>query len=212
MLEKNTNSGLNTFQLRDQQVVLGNVYMQDFFFPGYTAEFVGAWNKDDRGVHYDDNGFLVRPAPIGNVINQGMGPIPHGIRVGYFGWLGSGHIKRVNLTHAFYQAVGEDTFNPIAGTARHGQRANGGGGTVAGSRLDSLSSVDILQFGRCESTGWPRTRIRFDRGFAELCGRNIQLLESGSVATDRLGSGADARKEACCRACGPAKKRVRQIS
>jgi hypothetical protein len=116
-LEKNTNSGLNTFHLRHQQVVLGNVYLQDFFFPGYTAEFVAAWNKDDGGVHYDDNGFLVRPAPLGNVINQnpGAGPIPHGIRVGYFGWLGSGHIRRINLTHAFYQAVGEDTFNPIAG-------------------------------------------------------------------------------------------------
>ena len=116
-LEKNTNSGLNTFERRHQQVVLGNVYLQDFFFPGYTAEFVGAWNKDDPSLHYDDNGFLVRPAPIGNVINQnpGAGPILHGIRVGYFGWLGSGHIRRVNLTHAFYQAVGEDTFNPIAG-------------------------------------------------------------------------------------------------
>jgi hypothetical protein len=117
MLEKNTNSDLNTFQRREQQVVLANVYLQDFFFPGYTAEFVGAWNKDDPSVQYDDNGFLVRPAPIGNVLNQGVGPIPHGIRVGYFGWLGSGHIKRINLTHAFYQAVGEDTFNPIAGRA-----------------------------------------------------------------------------------------------
>ena len=114
-LEKNTNSGLNTFDRRDQQVVLANVYIQDFFFPGYTAEFIGAWNKDDGGVHYDDNGFLVRPAPIGNVINQGVGPIPHGIRVGYFGWLGNGHIKRLNLTHGFYQAVGEDSLNPIAG-------------------------------------------------------------------------------------------------
>lgn len=114
-LEKNTNSGLNTFALRDQQVVLANIYIQDFFFPGYTAEFVGAWNKDDPSIHYDDNGFLVRPAPIGNVVNQGVGPIPHGIRVGYFGWLGSGHIKRLNLTHAFYEAAGEDTFNPIAG-------------------------------------------------------------------------------------------------
>ncbi len=116
-LEKNTNSGLNTFHLRQQQVVLGNAYLQDFFFPGYTAEFVAAWNKDDGGVHYDDNGFLVRPAPICNVINQnpGGGPISHGIRVGYFGWLGSGHIRRLNLTHVFYQAVGEDTFNPIAG-------------------------------------------------------------------------------------------------
>jgi hypothetical protein len=116
-LEKNTNSGLNTFERRHQQVVLGNVYLQDFFFPGYTAEFVAAWNKDDATIHYDDNGFLVRPAPVGNVINQnpGAGPIPHGIRVGYFGWLGSGHIKRINVTHAFYQALGEDTFNPIAG-------------------------------------------------------------------------------------------------
>ena len=117
MLEKNTNSGLNTFERRHQQVVLGNLYLQDFFFQGYTAEFVGAWNKDDPSVHYDDNGFLVRPAPIGNVVNQnsGGGPVAHGIRVGYFGWLGSGHIHRLNVTHAFYQAVGEDTFNPIAG-------------------------------------------------------------------------------------------------
>ncbi len=117
LLEKNTNSGLNTFDRRHQQVVLGNIYLQDFFFPGYTAEFVAAWNKDDASIHYDDNGFLVRPAPVGNVVNQnpGAGPIPHAIRVGYFGWLGSGHIHRINLTHAFYQAVGEDTFNPIAG-------------------------------------------------------------------------------------------------
>ncbi len=116
-LEKNTNSGLNTFDRRHQQVLLGNVYLQDFFFPGYTAEFVAAWNKDDPNLHYDDNGFLVRPSPIGNVINQnpGTGPILHGIRVGYFGWLGSGHIHKLNLTHAFYQAIGEDTFNPIAG-------------------------------------------------------------------------------------------------
>lgn len=119
MLEKNTNSGLNTFNRRHQQVVLANAYIQDFLFPGYTAEFVGAWNKDDPSVHYDDNGFLVRPAPIGNVISQGPGggPLAHGIRVGYFGWLGSGHVRRLNLTHAFYQAVGEDTFNPIAGRA-----------------------------------------------------------------------------------------------
>jgi Carboxypeptidase regulatory-like domain len=116
LLEKDTDSGLNTtFDRRHQQVMLGNVYLQDFFFPGYTAEFIGAYNKDDPSLHFDDNGFLVRPSPIGHVINQGVGPILHGIRVGYFGWLGSGHIGRINLTHAFYQAFGEDTFNPIAG-------------------------------------------------------------------------------------------------
>ena len=117
MLEKNTNSELNTFDRRHQQVLIGNVYRSDFFKKGYTAEFLIAWNKDDGGLHYDDNGFLVRPAPIGKVIGQGTGPdiFTHGIRVGYFGWLGNGHFGRTNITHAFYQAVGSDSLNPIAG-------------------------------------------------------------------------------------------------
>jgi hypothetical protein len=113
-LEKNTNSGLNTLHKRDQQVTLGNIYLQDFFFPGYTAEFVGIWNKDDGGLHYDDNGFLVRPEPVGNVIEQGTGPQLHSLSVGYAGWLGNGHIGRLNVTHAFYQAFGKDTLNPLA--------------------------------------------------------------------------------------------------
>ena len=117
LLEKNTNSGLNTFDPRDQQVLIANAYRQDFFVHGYTAEWVIAWNKDDGGVHYNDNGVLVRPAPVGTVINIGSPPsaFTHGIRVGYFGWLGSGHWGPINVTHAFYQAVGEDSLNPIAG-------------------------------------------------------------------------------------------------
>ena len=117
LLEKNTNSELNTFDRRDQQVLIANVYRQDFLKKGYTAEFLIAWNKDDGGLHYDDNGFLVRPAPIGKVIGQGTGPniFTHGIRVGYFGWLGNGHFGRYNITHAFYEAVGSDSLNPLAG-------------------------------------------------------------------------------------------------
>ncbi|HMD32102.1 MAG TPA: carboxypeptidase-like regulatory domain-containing protein [Candidatus Acidoferrales bacterium] len=117
MLEKNTNSDLNTFDRRKQQVLIGNVYRSDFFKKGYTAEFLIAWNKDDGDLHFDDNGFLVRPAPVGNVIGQGTGPniLTHGIRVGYFGWLGNGHFGRTNITHAFYEAVGSDSLNPIAG-------------------------------------------------------------------------------------------------
>jgi hypothetical protein len=119
MLEKNTNSGLNSFSLRHQQVLIGNVYRQDFLTKGYTAELLIAWNKDDGTIHYDDNGFLVRPAPVGKVIGQGTGggPFPHNIRVGYFGWLGSGHFGRINVTHAFFEAVGSDSLNPIAGRA-----------------------------------------------------------------------------------------------
>ena len=113
-LEKNTNSGLNSMALRGQQVIIANVYRQDFFFPGYTAQFSVHYNIDDADVHFDDNGFLVRPAPIGSVVSGGT-IRAHSIHAAYLGWTGDGHIGRLNLTHAFYQALGNDSFNGIAG-------------------------------------------------------------------------------------------------
>ena len=70
LLEKNTNSGLNTFAPRHQQVIIANVYRQDFLFQGYTAQFSVHYNDDEASVHYDDNGFLVRPSPIGAVVSN----------------------------------------------------------------------------------------------------------------------------------------------
>jgi hypothetical protein len=110
LLEKDTNSGLNTFEPRHQQVIIANFYMQDFIRPGYTTEFSIHYNKDDAGTHYDDNGFLVRPAPVG--IFQ-----PHEIRAAYLGWTGNGHFGPINVNHAFYEALGTDSLNPIAGRA-----------------------------------------------------------------------------------------------
>ena len=112
-LEKNTNSGLNTFQSRGQQVYVANIYIQDFLAKGYTTEFSFHYNRDDASIHYDDNGFLVRPAPAGAVVNGGVNA--HAIRAYYLGWASNGHIGRINLSHAFYQALGHDDFNPIAG-------------------------------------------------------------------------------------------------
>ena len=108
LFEKNTNSGLNTFELRHQQVIVANLYMQDFVKPGYTTEFSIHYNKDEPSMHYDDNGFLARPAPAG--VFQ-----PHEIRAAYLGWAGNGHFGRINLNHAFYEALGTDSLNPIAG-------------------------------------------------------------------------------------------------
>jgi Carboxypeptidase regulatory-like domain len=113
-LEKNTNSGLNQMNLRKQQVIIGNVYRQDFFSPGYTAQFSVHYNKDDGSLHFDDNGFLVRPAPIGSVVSE-QSVRTHSIHAVYLGWTGDGHIGRLNLTHAFYQALGNDSFNSLAG-------------------------------------------------------------------------------------------------
>ena len=112
-LEKNTNSGLNTLTQRHQQVYVANAYIQDFFAKGYTTEFSFHYNRDDPTIHFDDNGFLVRPAPIGLVVNNDIKA--HGIRAYYLGWTSNGHIGRLNVSHAFYQALGHDTLNPIAG-------------------------------------------------------------------------------------------------
>ena len=107
-LEKDTNSGLNTFHNRHQQVSLANLYVQDFFAKGYTTQFSYHFNKDDASTHFDENGFLVRPAPIGSVL-------PHSVRAHYLGWTGNGHIKTINISHALYQALGHDDLNPVAG-------------------------------------------------------------------------------------------------
>ncbi|MBZ5654572.1 MAG: carboxypeptidase-like regulatory domain-containing protein [Acidobacteriia bacterium] len=113
LLEKNTNSGLNTLHNRGQQVYVANFYIQDFLAKGYTSEFSFHYNRDDASVHYDDNGFLVRPAPVGAVVNGTVHP--HNIRAYYLGWAGNGHIGRLNVSNAFYQALGHDDFNTIAG-------------------------------------------------------------------------------------------------
>jgi hypothetical protein len=107
LLEKNTNSGLNTFHRRGREVGIANFFMQDFFAKGYTAQFSYHFQRDNGGLHYNDNGNIVRPAPIG-IVQQ------HRVDADYFGWTGDGHIGRINVTHAFYEALGHDTFNPIS--------------------------------------------------------------------------------------------------
>ena len=113
-LEKDTNSALNTFERRHQQVIVANLYVQDFLVPGYTTQFSAHWNKDEPTFRFDENDFLVRPAPIGAVHSSGKLQ-PHRIEAAYLGWTGNGHIGRLNLSHAFYQALGRDSLNPLAG-------------------------------------------------------------------------------------------------
>ena len=107
LLEKDTNSGFNEPNRRRAQVYVGNVYIQDFLYPGYTQSFSFHANRDQGELHYDTNGFLVRPAPIG-VIGANE------VQSYYLGWAGNGHLGRWNVSHAFYQALGHETNNPIA--------------------------------------------------------------------------------------------------
>ncbi|TSJ77363.1 hypothetical protein [Rariglobus hedericola] len=106
--EKDTNSELNTFDSRDQRVLIANLYRQDFLTKGYTAQLSYHGNFDQGGTHYDRNGAIVRPAPIGS-------PVEHKVQAHYLGWAGDGHVGRWNVSHAAYLAVGHDDFNGLAG-------------------------------------------------------------------------------------------------
>ncbi len=106
--EKDTNSGLNTFKDRHQNVFVANYYRQDFIFPGYTAQASYHYNHDKPSFKFDHNDFLVRPDPVG--VFQ-----PHSVTAHYLGFAGDGHIGRFNISHAYYHVTGTDSLNPLAG-------------------------------------------------------------------------------------------------
>ncbi|HEV8058544.1 MAG TPA: hypothetical protein VGP68_01645 [Gemmataceae bacterium] len=109
--EKDTNSELNTFSMRHQQVFIANYYRQDFIFPGYTAEASFHFDHDQPTFKFDNNDFLVRPDPDG-VFS------PHEVDVAYLGFAGDGHFGRYNVSNAFYYAFGHDSLNPLANQAQ----------------------------------------------------------------------------------------------
>ena len=106
-LEKDTNSGLNTFEKRNQQIWVANFYRQDFPFLGYTQQLSVHHLRDAKSFHFDENNFLARPDPVGSFT-------PHRIQATYFGWTSSGKIGWLNVEHAFYHVRGRDTMNAIA--------------------------------------------------------------------------------------------------
>ena len=108
LLEKETNSELNTFDKRDQQVFVANLFRQDFLAHGYQVSLSYHRSQDDASTHYDANGFLVRPAKVGRAR-------PHEIRANYLGLAGDGHLGRLNVSHAYYYVFGTDGDQPLAG-------------------------------------------------------------------------------------------------
>lgn len=106
--EKDTNSFLNTLDDRHQNTLIANYYRNDFVFPGYNTQVSFHYNRDQASTKFDNNGFLVRPDPVGVYA-------PHQVDAYYLGWSGNGHINRYNVSHAAYYVTGRDELNPLAG-------------------------------------------------------------------------------------------------
>lgn len=135
-LEKDTNSGLNRlFQFRGQDLGILNYFRQDFIVPGYTVMGNVHYLHDAGGTHFDQNGFLVRPAAVGFLTNKV-------VNAAWLGLNGDGHIGPVNITHAFYQVLGHESSNPINGRSQR----------VSAQMAALETSVDL---------DWLRPRIAF---------------------------------------------------
>jgi len=110
-LEKDTNSGLNDLgrPLRRDDLLVANLYRQDFPREGFTSQatLVLESNREGSERDYDTNGFLVRPAAIGDERGRDY-------RVAYLGYNGDGHFGRWNLTASAYAAFGRDDRDPLA--------------------------------------------------------------------------------------------------
>ncbi|MGZ3402058.1 MAG: hypothetical protein ACXWKN_01465 [Phenylobacterium sp.] len=104
-LEKDTNSGLNDVgqSLRNDQVFIANLYRQDLPFPGITSQVSVVYDRDREAghIHFDDNGFPVRPALIGDERGRNYDAV-------YVGYNVDGHIGRLNLTGSAYSVTGRD--------------------------------------------------------------------------------------------------------
>lgn len=108
-LEKDTNSGLNETRLRRDDTFLANLYRQDLPWLGFTSQATLAVNvnREGDGQHYDTNGFLVRPAAVGD-------SRPHDYTVAYLGYSGDGHWGRWNFSGSLYAALGRVDHDAVA--------------------------------------------------------------------------------------------------
>lgn len=108
-IEKDINSGLNDVEegLRKDDVFIANIYKQDFPVVGHTSQVTIVHNRNREGnepLFFDTNGFLQRPAPIGD-------GRPRNYDVTYLGYNGDGHFGRLNLTTSYYYATGHENKN-----------------------------------------------------------------------------------------------------
>jgi len=111
-IEKDLNSGLNDVSegLRDDDVLIANLYRQDWPTIGFVSQATVVYNRNrEDEPFFDSNGFIQRPASFGT-------ERPREYDVVYLGYNGDGHFGRVNLTVSAYGAFG-DNDNPFTGRA-----------------------------------------------------------------------------------------------
>jgi hypothetical protein len=182
-LEKDTNSGLNKInERREQQVLVANLYRQDFLTKGYTTQFSVHVLRDEPSVKYDENGFLVRPAPVGDFV-------PHKIDATYLGWAGLGKIGVYNIDHALYYVFGKDSHNPIAGFDPLGGGVGGDGVEPGRESVDISATMAAIEVSRDFDWFRPKVAYFFASGDDDIFDRDANGFDAIFSNVNFVGGG-----------------------
>ena len=116
-LEKNTITGLNAIDrpLRDDHILVANLYRQDWPVAGFTTQSVVLYDRNREGsggAFFDSNGNLARPPGFATA-----GPYDYDVT--YLGANGDGHFGRWNLTASAYYATGDVEPGVLSGRSEH---------------------------------------------------------------------------------------------
>jgi hypothetical protein len=117
--DKNATTGLNDLAqrglaaLRHEDLLLANVYLQDWPRLGFTSQAIVLHdvNREGSRVQFDDNGVIQRPASLGEARGRNH-------RVTYLGLNGDGHFGRYNLTTSAYAVLGKQTHGTFTRSAQ----------------------------------------------------------------------------------------------
>jgi hypothetical protein len=103
-LEKDINSGLNdvTKSPRKDDILVANLYRQDFPVLGFTSQATILYNRNrENESFFDANGFIQRPFSLGSERSREYD-------VTYLGLNGDGHFDRLGVSVSSYVALGEN--------------------------------------------------------------------------------------------------------
>jgi hypothetical protein len=106
--------------VRQDGIFVANLFHQDFPVLGFTSQIVDLynWNREGSQFFYDKNGFLVRPAQIGD--DRG-----YNYNINYLGYNGDGHFGRLTLTVSSYWEFGHQTHNQFGSPGNNGATISG---------------------------------------------------------------------------------------
>jgi hypothetical protein len=110
-LEKDTNSGLNdvTRKPRDDYILFGNLFVQDFPIAGMTSLVSATANINrETDIKIDDNGFPIVPVLLGDLKSRKY-------EAYYAGYSVDGRLNRFALSASVYGVLGRDSHNLFTG-------------------------------------------------------------------------------------------------